>query len=90
MPAPEGSADEFGLSARTLERLRQGHAHPHDTALLLDETCGVLGEWGPTEVAIYVHSNLFSQNTEAALLNRLYALYPIPESWQNEEGLVAS
>ena len=73
-----------------LERLRQGHAHPHDTALLLDETCAVLGEWGPTEVAIYVHSSLFSQNTEAALLNRLYALYPIPESWQNEKGLVAS
>lgn len=76
--------------ADKLERLRHDHPTPHDVPLLLQQACQDLGRMGSLEVSIYVHSSLFAQNTESGMLNQLYALYPIPDSWQNEKGLMAS
>ena len=72
---------------RALQNHRLDHPSPHDIPLLLSEVSQKLGEWGPLEVALYVHSTLFSQNADRALLQVLYRTHPIPERWLSEQGL---
>lgn len=76
---------EQSMVARVDAALRAGRARlegPLDLEALLTDTARGLGEWGSTEVAIYVHSSLFAQNTERALLRRLAQRFPIPAAWE--------
>ena len=70
---------------KTLEKYRANHETPHDIERLLLEIREDLGEWGPLEVALYVHSSMFVQGTEASLLARLFRAHPIPKRWTEDE-----